>query len=102
MTTTITGANNDAELNKLAYSEAMFAIYDAKAVGFLPPFISHNKYTALRAFKSAANDPQHDFCRHAEDYTLYYIGQWDPTVGFLTQDAPHEALANAKTLQETP
>lgn len=69
-----------------------FAVYDSKAECFLRPYFAETKGLAVRAFSDAANDPQHEMCRHAEDYTLFYIGSFDQMAGELQRCAPESLL----------
>lgn len=55
----------------------IFSVYDSKAKAFLPPFFMVNSMVARRSFGEAANDANHQFCKHPEDYTLFKIGTWD-------------------------
>jgi len=61
-----------------------FSIYDIKAEAYLQPFFSPNKAVALRQFGQAANDENTDFHKHAADYTLFEIGEWDEITGILS------------------
>ena len=49
----------------------VYSVYDAKAGGYLDPFMAMTDGLAIRMFASAANDAQHDFHRYAADYTLF-------------------------------
>lgn len=61
-----------------------FAVYDAKAEAYLRPFFAETKGLAVRSFRDASNDPQHEMCRHAADYTLFEIGSFDQGTGVLS------------------
>lgn len=76
----------------------IFMIYDSKAAAYLQPFFSQSQGTALRSFMDLANDPQHEFCKHAEDYTLFYMGTFDQAEGAFQLTVP-EPLGNALALQ---
>ena len=58
-------------------NQLIFSIYDSKAVSHLPPFFLPTKAMALRTFTECANNPEHQFGRHPEDYTLYEHGTFD-------------------------
>lgn len=60
-----------------------FAVYDVKAEAFLPPFFMANKGQAIRAFGDACSDSGHAFFKHASDYTLFEIGEFDDSLGQL-------------------
>lgn len=61
----------------------LFTVYDSKAEGYLQPFFAMTEAVALRMFSTAVGDPDHDFHRHAEDYTLFCIGEFDQAEGVL-------------------
>lgn len=69
----------------------IFTVYDSKAQAYIQPFFAVNQGTALRSFATAANDQQHDFNRYAADFTLFLIGEWEPTSGHITL---HESKIN--------
>ncbi len=56
---------------------SVFTIYDSKVDAFLPPFYMQTKPAAIRAITDTMNDPSHQFAKHPEDYTLFYLGQFD-------------------------
>lgn len=55
----------------------VFAIFDEKAQGFLPPWNLPTKAMGLRAFADCVNDPRHAFGKHPHDYTLFLVGYFD-------------------------
>jgi hypothetical protein len=55
----------------------VFTVYDAKTKAYLPPFHSHALGQAERSFTEACNDPSHEFSKYAEDFTLFYIADFD-------------------------
>lgn len=59
----------------------VFGIYDSKAEAYLPPFMMKSKGEALRALGAHVNDPQHNFCKYSEDFTLFELGSWDEVSG---------------------
>lgn len=61
----------------------IFSIYDSQAAAFLPPFFLTNEAVARRHFYDSANDPNHMFCMHPNDYTLFMLGTWDDDNGFF-------------------
>lgn len=66
----------------------VFCIYDSKAEAYLQPFFMMARGEAVRAFQTAVNDPQTNFCKHPSDYTLFEIGTFDQSSGNV---APYEA-----------
>jgi len=68
---------------------------------YLPPFYFTTAGLATRAFEESCNDPQHQFNRHAEDFTLFELGTYDDnTAKFQFMETPHAlgvALEYVKT-----
>lgn len=66
----------------------IFSVYDVKAEAYLPPFYVASKGAAVRSFSDAASDPTHNFCKHAEDFTLFELGEFNDETGrIVTLDA---------------
>ena len=57
--------------------QILFSIYDSKAQAYFPPFCLHNPQMAIRQFSDMVNDPETRISKHAEDYTLFQIGEFD-------------------------
>lgn len=76
-----------------------FAVYDAKAEAYLRPFFAETKGLAMRSFSDAVNDPAHEMCRHAEDYTLFHIGVFNQESASWTELKAPDSLAKAITLK---
>lgn len=62
----------------------IFSVFDEKAKAFLPPFFLPEKAMAVRVFSDCANDVNHQFGKHPEDYTLFELGNFDGSSGQLT------------------
>lgn len=60
-----------------------FSVYDSKAEAFLNPLFAQNAAVAIRSFTAAANDPQHDFYIHSDDFTLFELGEFDQETGLF-------------------
>lgn len=73
-----------------------FTVYDSKAEAYLRPFFAGNRGQAMRSFGDACNDASHEFNKHAEDYTLFYIGAFNEESGMLEPDQM-STLGNALT-----
>jgi hypothetical protein len=68
----------------------IFSVYDSKAEAYLPPFFMPNKGQAIRVFADAAKDPNHQFGKHPEDYTLFDLGQFsDSDASWSHPETPH-------------
>lgn len=67
-----------------------FAIKDIKSEGFNTPFFQATFGLAERAFKDACQDEKSTIAKHREDFSLYYIGQFDQTSGeFIAEQPKH-------------
>lgn len=71
----------------------IFTIRDAALDAYLQPFFSPTKGAAIRSLTEAANDPKHEFSRHAKDYTLYLVGSYDDSNGVITSMQPEPVIA---------
>jgi len=73
-----------------------FIVYDSKSKTHTFPRPSNNIETARREFQRMVNDPKsgylYDF---PEDYTLYYIGEWDELEGQFALSTNHQAVCTA-------
>ncbi|MEO5368179.1 MAG: hypothetical protein H7831_17870 [Magnetococcus sp. WYHC-3] len=59
----------------------MYTIYDSAAQAYNKPVYFINRGAAIRAFADEASDPKSNICRHANDYTLFEIGEFDELTG---------------------
>ena len=73
----------------------VFAIYDAKAESYLPPFHMTATGLALRAFQDMACDKSHQIGQHPEDYTLFELGEFDQFKGQYKIPPNKKPLGNA-------
>nr|QJB20848.1 MAG: nonstructural protein [Microvirus sp.] len=78
----------------------MFSIRDTKAEGFNKPFFETTFGLAERAFKDAASDPQNQLSKHAKDFSLYYLGEFDPRSGEFTPCDKPNFVCNASGSSE--
>lgn len=59
----------------------MYAIHDAAAGAYLPPFFFENDLLAIRAFSALCNNPEHLFYTTPSDFVLFSFGSFDTTEG---------------------
>lgn len=57
--------------------KSIFAVLDAAAEVYSNPFFAANKVVATRDFHYACKDPGTALGRNPEDYSLWYIGEFD-------------------------
>lgn len=73
----------------------MFAIRDVKAEGYNTPFFQPTFGLAERAFKDACQDEKTTLAKHPEDYSLYYLGEFDQTSGLMKVEETPKHVCNA-------
>lgn len=72
-----------------------FAIKDTKAEGFNTPFFAPTFGIAERNFKDAAADEKNVVAKHAEDFSLWYIGTFDVKTGTIVPEINPQHVCNA-------
>lgn len=70
--------------------QMIFSVYDCKTEAYLRPFFEMTEASAIRAFAAAIQDPDSQFARNAEDFTLWVLGSWDPIGGQVTPTVPKQ------------
>lgn len=80
----------------------VFSVYDTVASRYFPPLFRLEHGEALRDFKDMANDPGLVISKHASDFKLYYLGEWDDSTGRFTCADVALDLGCAKTFQDVP
>lgn len=61
----------------------IYTIFDTKVEAYMAPFTSPQHGSAIRAFTDTVLDEGTTFHAHPEDYTLFYIGDFDPNTGLI-------------------
>lgn len=61
--------------------QKMYSIFDAKAGLYLPPFLSVSDGDACRQVLRELYNPDSNFNRFAEDYSLFEVGSFDHKSG---------------------
>ena len=59
----------------------IFSVYDSAVGSYLTPFFAPSKGAALRSFRDAVNNRDHQFNKYAADYTLFELGEFDDNNG---------------------
>ena len=78
----------------------IFAVYDEKASAFLQPFFMQTRGQATRAFGDECRKPESSFGAHAEDFTLFEIGEYDQASGALLGHVPPQMIVLALSFRE--
>ena len=55
----------------------LYSVFDAATNAYLQPMYALSKGQIIRGITEAVNDPKHDFCKYARDYTLFELGTFD-------------------------
>lgn len=79
----------------------VFVIYDDKARAYLPPWTLPEVPQAIRTFGDALADPNHDFSKHPEDYTLFQLGEFDSSSGVLVPEGTLLFVINGLELKSS-
>lgn len=66
----------------------IYSVRDSKAEAFLKPFFAQKDAIAIRWLTAAAQDPEHEFNIHIEDYALYRLGEFDESTGEIIPQDP--------------
>lgn len=64
----------------------MYTVYDAKARNYSPIYMSVNEEVGIRSFENAINEKGHPFNKNPEDYTLFFVGMFDPDTAALSPE----------------
>lgn len=82
----------------------VYAVLDAKVGVYGQPFYEATDPAAIRSFTDAVNDgsnPNNQWYKHPEDFTLYKIGEYDNNTGSISSNGI-SALVTASSLKELP
>ena len=71
----------------------IFTVYDSAAQAYLQPFFLKARGQAVREFSDMVNKDGHQFWKHPQDYTLFYLGEYDEESGTFDTVTP-ESLGN--------
>lgn len=72
----------------------VFSVYDSKVKFYDSPFLARNKGEAIRGFADAANKKETYVGSHPEDYTLFFIAEYDDESG-VYRPVSHESCGVA-------
>ena len=77
----------------------IYAIRDLKAEAYMTPFFARTHGEAIRMVQNAVNDPQSGFHKHAADYILFMIGQFEDLTGHIDGEMSPVHVQDLSTLQ---
>lgn len=75
-----------------------YSIYDNKVMSFNAPFYAATDGAAVRSFQDLAQDLNTSVGRHPRDYSLFCVGEFDDTTGYLEAKTPREFIVEAHAL----
>lgn len=78
----------------------IYAIKDNQVDAFSQPFYSQTHGSALRAFSDHVNEPGTAANKHAADFALYHLGEFDDQTGLLKSTTPNR-IGTALEYKET-
>lgn len=59
----------------------IFSVFDSAVGAYASPMFLHSRAQAVRAFTDAIADPSTNICKHPQDFTLFYLGEYDDQIG---------------------
>lgn len=76
----------------------MYSLYDTKAKAFLQPFFTANTDLALRMVETSMNEGKQVFCKHPEDFSLWFVATFDDLTGQMDTDGKPVLVTQLITL----
>lgn len=73
----------------------VFSVYDSAVEGYTNPFYFHHKGEAIRGFTEIANDPTTKVNKYPDQYTLFWLGEYDASKGVFHNKTTPESLGLA-------
>lgn len=73
----------------------ILTVYDHKAGAFMQPFYDKTVAAGERRFAECCHDPEHLFCKHPEDFTLFLLGEFYEDSGRIDVLPTPEPVAKA-------
>lgn len=81
-------------------TQNIYSVFDSKAKAYLTPFYAVNDDVATRSFTVACNQEGHQFNDFAEDYTLFFLGTFDPTNAKFELSSAPRSIINGLSVRE--
>ena len=79
----------------------IFSVYDNAVGAYLPPQLMQSSGAAIRSCTDALQEPNHQFARHAGDYALFHLGEWDDgDAKYTLFDTPRRIIGLHELLAE--
>lgn len=78
----------------------VYAVFDSKVKTFAQPFLMRTRGEALRGWSEVANDKNTSISKHAEDYSLMELGEYDDQTGTYENKQAPENLGLASQFKK--
>lgn len=78
----------------------MFSVLDQKTGVFSHPFYEVTTGSAIRAFTDTVQTKDHPFNRHPDDYSLYFIGEYDDATASINGMIPQVLVTAMNVITE--
>lgn len=78
----------------------MFVIYDSKSERYSEIILSRSVGEIQRQFIDDANNKEHPFCKHPEDYTLMLLGTFDDMTAQIQLENVPVSICRASDCQK--
>lgn len=78
----------------------VFSVLDNAIKAFNNPFVARTKLEAIRSFKDACNSEGSQFRKHAADYHLMYLGEFDDGDGSFAVGIPERVVGAVECIAD--
>ena len=79
----------------------MYTVFDVKSELHSTPILLATEMQALRSFTNMANDPSNDVGRNPEDYSLWWIADYEDTTGTVIALPTKKCVAHAIDMRKS-
>lgn len=78
----------------------VYAVFDKAVNAYLQPFYARSAGEAIRSFTELANDGNSNVCKHATDFFLAFLGEYDDNTGRFASSEPMRLLGAHEVIRE--
>lgn len=80
----------------------MFSVYDSKMTLYGTPFFTPREAVAKRMFKDLVSDSNTTVSKNPEDFSLYYLGEFDDEFGTFDSVKPTNLCTASAIVVDAP
>lgn len=80
----------------------IFSVLDNAIKAFNNPFYARTRLEAIRSFKDACHSADSQFGKHATDYFLMYLGEYDDGDGSFSPVVPERVISAVECIADVP